>query len=434
MRLVIFISIFIVGLASASSLRAQQLNPDTLKLTLKDAEDQFIKNNLALIIQHYNIDNAQAQIITARLFQNPQLNYDMIAYNPTTKTFFSLRENSPDITRNGEYAVGISQLFLTAGKRNKNIQLAKVGVEQATYQFFDLLRTLRFTLRSDFFTIYFQQQQEKVYNQEIASLQKILAAFKEQYGKGYIAEQEVLRIQSQLYSLQVEYSSLLLSINGTMAEFKMLIKAPATSKFTLVYNYDLDSKEVLTAVPYARLLDSAYANRTDLKIAKANMAYNDVNLKVQKALAWPDITANAGFDKYGSYQPDFNSVGIAFNLPFFNRNQGAIKQARIAIDQGKQQYQQQQDQVENDIALNYENALTLERLCNNLDPKFKQDYTHLIQEVVKNYTLRNIGLLDFLNYYDDYKNNTLLLNNALLNRVTSLEQLNYVTGTPFFNK
>ena len=121
-------------------------------------------------------------------------------------------------------------------------------------------------------------------------------------------------------------------------------------------------------------------------------------------------------------------------MPIFNRNQGGIKQAKIAIEQGKVQYERQQNQVENDVAVNYENAIKLELLCNGFDPQFKQDYTHLIEEVLKNYTVRNIGLLDFLNYYDDYKNNTLLLNNARLNRVTSLEQLNYVTGTPFFNK
>ena len=37
-------------------------------------------------------------------------------------------------------------------------------------------------------------------------------------------------------------------------------------------------------------------------------------------------------------------------------------------------------------------------------------------------------------FYDAYKTNTLQLNTLQLNRVTSLEQLNYVTGTPFFNQ
>ncbi|MFN8407060.1 MAG: TolC family protein [Sphingobacteriaceae bacterium] len=412
---------------------AQQLARDTLSLTLKDAEALFLKNNMTLIAQHYNIDIAQAQVITARLFQNPQFDYANIFYNPVSKKYLDLSQKNEDNTFNGEYSAGISQLFLTAGKRNKNIRLAKIGVEQATYQFFDLLRTLRFTLRSDFFSIHFQQESEKVYNQEITSLKKILTAFKEQYGKGYISEKEVLRIQSQLYSLQTEYNSLLLNIESTQAEFKLLIKANPNVEIKTSYNYNLDEKEALAAVSYKTLLDSANTNRTDLKIAQANMKFNDMNLKVQKALAWPDITLSASFDKYGSYVTNYNSIGIAFPLPVFNRNQGGIRQAKIAIDQGKVQYQQQQQQVESDVATSYTSAVRLEQLCNNFDSKFRQDYTKLIQEVVKNYLARNIGLLDFLNFYDDYKNNTLLFNGALSDRVTALETLNFVTGTPFFN-
>ena len=96
--------------------------------------------------------------------------------------------------------------------------------------------------------------------------------------------------------------------------------------------------------------------------------------------------------------------------------------------------QSQQDHVESDVATNYKNALRLENLYNSFDPAFKNDFNHLIQEVFKNYEKRNISLLEFLDFYDSYKTNTLQLNTLQLNRVTSMEQLNYVTGTPFFNQ
>jgi len=86
------------------------------------------------------------------------------------------------------------------------------------------------------------------------------------------------------------------------------------------------------------------------------------------------------------------------------------------------------------VASNYKIALRQEQVYNSFDPKFKHDFTHLVEEVYKNYEKRNISLLEFLDYYDTYKTNTLLTNSLLLNRVTSLEQLNYVTGTPFFNQ
>jgi len=423
MRLKLFRAFLLIQfLVPAMSMQLHAQNTaDTLKLTLKQAEDQFLKNNLSLIIQRYNIDNASAGVITARLFQNPDFSFANGIHASGVPNAFS------------EQSVGVSQLFFTAGKRNKNIQLAKISVEQAKYQFFDLLRTLKFTLHSDFYNIYYQEQSAKVYDEEISSLAKTLTVFKTQYQKGNIAEKEVLRIQSQLYSLQTEYNSLLTSIDTTQSELKLLIKASPGSYIDPQVSFD-DSKQMVSAVPYQQLLDSAYANRYDLKYTKAAVDYNTLNLKLQKATAIPDVSLSLNYDKLGSYGNNFMSAGIAFSLPFFNRNQGNIQQARIAIDQSKVQFQSQQDLVQSDVATNYKNALRVEKLYGSFDPKFKDDFTHLIKEVNINYEKRNLSMLEFLDFYDSYKTNTIQLNNLQLNRVLALEQLNYATGTPFFNQ
>jgi len=85
------------------------------------------------------------------------------------------------------------------------------------------------------------------------------------------------------------------------------------------------------------------------------------------------------------------------------------------------------------VYVNYKNALRIEQLYNSFDPAFKDDFEKLIQQVFVNYEKRNIGMLEFIDFYDSYKTNVLQLNNLELSRVLSLEQLNYVTGTSFFN-
>jgi cobalt-zinc-cadmium efflux system outer membrane protein len=400
-----------------------QSSTDTLRLTAKQAEDRFLQNNLQLIIQRYNIDNASAQIITARLFQNPDFTFNNGIYANDISEGPAYKEQS----------FSVSQLFYTAGKRNKNIQLAKLGAEQAKDQYFDMLRTLKFTLHSDFYSIYYQQQSAKVYDEEISALSKTLTAYKEEYAKGYIAQKELLRIQAQLYSLQAEYQGLLTGIDTVESEMKILVKAPVQTVIVPVVDDSLTSKLTVTIVPYQKMLDSAYANRYDLRYARTTIAYNDMNLKLQKATAIPDVSFSINYDKLGAYGNNFLGTGIEFNLPFFNRNQGNIKQARIAVDQSKVQFQSQQYQVESDVATSYTNALRTERLYQGFDPAFKADFNHLIKEVLINYQKRNMGLLEFLDYYDAYKTNVLQLNTILLNKITALEQLNYVTGTSFFN-
>jgi outer membrane protein, heavy metal efflux system len=420
--------LFIVLILFSCRLLGQSPAVDTAKLTVKQAEDLFLKNNVQLIAQHYNIGIAEAQVITAKLFPNPDFSIATALYNTDTRKFFDYSAGQ------SEFSGGFSQLFATAGKRNKNIQLAKIGVEQAKYQFFDLLRTLKSSLRSDFFTIYFQQESAKVYDTEINTLQKILKAYKEQNVIGNISEKDVLSIQSQLYSLQAELAGLAAGIDASISQLQLLIRAKPGTYIEAEYNYELDGKDILATVPYQKLLDSAYNNRYDLRLAKSAVAYNDLNLKYQKALAVPDFSLSLGYDRRGGTVPNFTDLGIEFNLPVFNRNQGGIKQAQLTIDQGKVQLQGQLEQVENDIAVSYQTVSRYEKLSNSFDPEFRGDFTHLIQEVVKNYEVRNIGLIEFLFLYDSYKVSAIQLNNIQLSRVAALEQLNYVTGTSFFNQ
>ena len=416
------LKIITIGIVCSLSVLNSYAQTDSIKLTIKQAQERFLKENLQLIRQHYTIDNANAAIIIAKVFPNPDLGFS----NGIRAT------EVPDAFR--ERSFNISQLLVTAGKRNKGILLAKIGVEQAQYQFFDLLRTLKFSLRSDFFNVYYLRQSAKVYDQEINSLSKTLIAFKNQYAKGNIAEKELLRIQSQLYSLQAEYATLNTSIDNSESDLKMLLHIPANRVVVVQVLDELTGEAVMLNVTYQQLLDSAEVNRYDLKNSKTTVDYNKMNLQLQQATAVPDLSFSVNYDKLGSYGRNLISAGVNLSLPFFNRNQGAIKQAKIAIDQSQVQLQSQQEQVESDVTVNFKIALRLEKMSNSFDPKFKDDFTHLIQEVYKNYQQRNISMLDFLDFYDSYKTNTLQLNALQLNRILSLEQLNYVTGTPFFNQ
>ena len=401
---------------------------DSLNITIKQAEDLFLKNNLSLIAGQYNIDDARAQVITARLFDNPEVSYENILYNSTNKRILDVSKQT------GQRAAGISQLFQTAGKRNKNIKLAKMGVQQAEFQLFDLLRTLKYTLRTDFYKIYYQEQSAKVYAREISSLSKTLVGFKQQYAKENIALKEVLRIQSQLYTLQSELNELKDDIDDVQSEFKLLTRTNANVHIVPQLEFNLDGKDILQQVTYKKLLDSAYTNRYDLKLSHSVIESSNLNLRLQKSMAIPDVTMSVTYDRFAGYTPNYTGLGISIPLPLFNRNQGNIRQAKVAIDISKNALVQQEDQLQSDLDNSYQAADRLERLYNSFDPKFKADFTHLIEEVYKSYEKHNISLLEFLDFYDSYKTNAIQLNNLQLNRISSLEQLNFVTGTPFFNQ
>ena len=180
-------------------------------------------------------------------------------------------------------------------------------------------------------------------------------------------------------------------------------------------------------------MDSAYKNRYDLKIAETNIEFNRLNIQLQKSLAVPDITLGLSYDRLGSYIKNFNSIGFSIPLPVFNRNQGSIKQAGAMLESAKLQLAGKKDQLESEVANRYQGAIRAEKLLDSFDPKFESDFDFLIGEVLKNYERRNLTLIEFIDFYEAYKQNVLQLNNLKYNWKSQLEQLNCTTGTHLFN-
>lgn len=397
-----------------------------IQLSLPDAEKYFVQNNYQLIAQQYQTDQARADVITARLFDNPEISYENLLYNHETKKFLGTSMAT------GQYQASLSQMIKLARKRNKNIQLATSGVKLAEYQYFDLMRTLRFNLNATFYKTYYNQQSAKVYEQQINALKLLLNANEQQLKLGNVAVKDIIRIKSLLYTLQGEYSSLMNEIEDSQTEIKLMTNLPADADLVLMVKPEEEQNYQPDKQVYTNLLDSARNNRADMQLAKTGIEYATNNLKLQQANAVPDVELSLVYDLKGSYPENYTGIGIKFPLPLFNRNQGEIKKARIALDAGKIQLQQQGATLENEVYNSYTSALRIEHLYQGFDKSFNADFDKLIAEVIKNFKNRNIGMIEFLDFYDSYKASTLQMNNLKYERMNAKEELNFVTGSNIF--
>jgi len=418
--------VLILGSFFISLFLEAQPRQDSVRLTLPEAEKMFLDSNFQLLAAKYNIDASKAQIIQARLWPNPNFSIGHTLYSGTLKQFFPLGTND-------ETTAGLSQLILLAGKRNKQVKLAQANAQLTEYQFFDLMRTLKYTLRTDFFHIYYLQQSAMVYDEEIRALQQIVNAFNEQAGKGYIAEKEVIRIRAQLYSFQSEYSDLIAQINDVQSELRLVLQVKPTVFINPATDSVVLDKLDPTQYPLTMLMDSAYHNRTDLQIARTTTNISRLNYDYQKALAVPDLTLGVGYDEAGSFLNNYVGIGASIDLPFFNRNQGNIKSAKAQIASSLASLKGAQATVEENVSTSLQKAFAQDKLYRTIDPKFQENFQRMLHEVVTNYEKRNISILDFLDFYDSFKQNTLQLNSIQFNRVSAFEDINFYTGTNFFN-
>jgi outer membrane protein, heavy metal efflux system len=65
-----------------SSLQAQQT------FTIEECENQFLKNNLLLVAEQFNVDASNAAIIQAKVWDNPYVSGEINIYNPNKPTIF----------------------------------------------------------------------------------------------------------------------------------------------------------------------------------------------------------------------------------------------------------------------------------------------------------------------------------------------------------
>lgn len=412
-RRLIFL-LFITGKAGAQS-------PDSVQTTLQQAEKVFLQNNLLLLAQQYNVDISKAYVQQAKYWDNPVLNTDQNIYDGK---FF---RHNKDF---GQVYVQLQQVIKTAGKRNKLIQLANDDVLNAGQQFNDLMRNLRFILRNDFNTLNQQFQTLRIYNTEIASLQKLDAGMDAQLQAGNISQKDNIRIKALLFSLRSDAADLQRQITDTEKEFGTLLQVKGDTVFVPQSN---EITAVTIPLGLAALLDTAKNNRPDVQLAQTNLLSQQHNLNYQKALAVPDVTVGVEYDQRSSYINNFWGLGISLPIPLLNKNKGNIKAAQFSIKQAGVQIQQIQNTVQQDVIAAYNKLLTVQKLQQSIPPDFMTRYNQLMKNMVQSYQERQIGLLEFIDFFDAYKEAATKQLQQQTNLRNAAEELNYSTGTTIIN-
>jgi len=402
-------------------------NTDTLKITMQQAEQTFLKQNLSLLAQQYNVDVAKAQVIQARLFPNPNLSLTGNIYNPAQGKLADVSSGT------GEYIINAQQLIRLAGKRNKEIALAETNVTLAENRLYDLLRTLRYSLRSTFYNAWFTQNSIRAFDTQIEQLERLSNAYNDLQAKGIVTLKDAVRIRSLLYSLKAEQTGLQNQLNDMQGDLQLLLQ---NNKVFIVPVADSNTAFTFAAnqLSLQALTDSAYANRYDLKLASNTIEYNQRNYQLQQAYAKPDLTVGAQYDRRGSFVDNASFFTLAMDLPFRNRNQGNIKAAKISIDQSKAELNLQQQLVENQVQKAYIKALNTERMLQYIDNNFRSQFERLLQGITENFKKKNISLIEFTDFYESYKNNILQFNQLQNDRMQALEALQFAVGKNILNQ
>jgi cobalt-zinc-cadmium efflux system outer membrane protein len=407
--------------ATSANVAMAQTSADTLTMTIPQAENTFLQKNLQLLAAQYNINAYQALIEQAKLWDNPILNTDQNIYDSEGGFF----KHSDGL---GTFYVQVQQLIKTAGKRSKLAQLATDNTVLAKAQFNDIMRTLRYTLITDLLKVNTLIKQIRVYDAEVESVGNLVHGMDAELNAGNISLKDFTRLKALLFGLQSEVSDVQSQLLPVQQEIKLLLQSGDSAFIKPDLSYRFNDLTTVNLPNQQSLIDTAKADRPDAAINQTLLDYNSHNLAYQKALAKPDVQLGLSYDQRSSYAPNYVGLQVGLPLPILNRNQGNIKSAQIQIQQQQAVLTQTSDRIANEVVAAVKKVKFYQQLNNKQQLDFSNQYDFLFGNMVKSFKDRQVNLLEFIDFIDDYKDTKLKLLDQHNNLVNAFAELNFTVN------
>jgi len=393
------------------------------RLRKAEIEQVFLAHNLTLMAQRFHMQQAEAAVLQAKLWPNPTISISEVNLwkNPSSESFPALIGNY------GKYqqvAVELEQTIEMAGKRKKRVQLQLLEKENAQLQFEELLRNLKYDLRSQCLELQILQEKEKLYNSQVDIFQTLAKSYQNQWKEGNVSEMDYLRIQSES-----------IAFGNKLNE----IQQEKITKMNEVARYLGDKGTALTisdTIGIPHFLQGkkqewkmmALDNRSDYKIIHNELKKSDAQLKIEKAERIPDLQVSMNYDRGGNIMRDFIGLGVAMDLPLFNRNQGNIKIAKLELEKNKVEIEQFRIDIEREIDFLSERLSNLETSLKTTDMGFDGKLDVALERYVRNFQQRRLTIVEFIDFINNYMENKESILERRAKYLQYKEELMYLIG------
>ena len=305
-------------------------------ITLDEAVEIFMRQNLQLVAARYDIETADAEKLTARLRPNPQLTFGLSDLPVNLKG---------PLIKEQTYDYGISRPIELGGKRSKRIETANANSDVARGQFEMVVWQLTNDLKRKFYTVVLNQSLLNLARENETTFAEIVKHTSELVNAGEISGLDLDRVEVEKLKFDTDLAN-------AERDYEVALR---DLRFALGGDYRAMNIDVNGSIDYEphqfthdELLDLALAARPDLKAAKLSERAADANIRLQNALRIPDLTLGGGIEQVPSGTSSY-TFGVGIEIPVSNRNQG--ERAKALIEKKKAQTQEQflTNQVMSDV-------------------------------------------------------------------------------------
>lgn len=387
-----------------------------LNLGLNDAKSRLLRDNLSLLAEKYNIANAEAEAIQARVWNNPNFvwNSDM----------YSLEKNQY-LNYKNQVLIQLELMVPFNGRFHKASSAADQNVAVQQELFENTLRELVYEFSLTYHQLAIGQQRGILYQELEALYDQLIEAARMQFEVGAIAGSELQRLRSEQLAIHAEQLDNALEISQVESKLKTLLYL----KHDLKIQTELQSIGTGSLAPFGQLIAEMPGSRSDYQAALAALGYHKKNISLQKALAMGDVKLGyQPHDRGSNYVRPYQGIVVEIPLPTFNRNQGPIMIAQNELKRAQIEVLQMENEMKNELSSVYQQCLMVDQTLVDYSTERIQELKQMSANATANFSNRNLSLLEYIDLQRIYKQT---LDNYLSVKKQQLDAyatLNYVTG------
>lgn len=408
------------------------------KMTIDEVDSLAALHNLQLKTLQLEVDAAEGQLAQARKYENPEVQLMHNIQNPLNRRWF-------DVGYDGQTDVQISQPIAIGGQYKNKVKQARASLNATRAGYQAEKMNVRWEARTAFIDLYNAQQKLKVYDKEIASVEKIRKAFDEQAAKGNVSKMETFRIAAMLNQLRGEKMELMMQENNIQKDLRLLLNLKEETEMKAGMEAEMEAEmdenaaicgvaELLAKMQAKKLpaqsseLSSLLQNHPEMIQAKYQEESAQHAIRVEKSEALPRISLNGEWDKNGSIGHNFFAVGATVSLPLWNRNQGNIRSAKAQYAQAAIERQQRENELQASFRLHYQTTLQNLNLVEEQKKQLSADIGQLLSAAEEQFLKRNISVIEFVDLYSSYRDTQFMLQDAKAQLLKSCEELKKYAG------
>lgn len=294
---------------------------DSHGLTLEEAIQEALANNLELRAKRQELEMAKAQFLKA-VWPNPELEGGV--------TTGALTGNAGE----GDLEVGFSQAIPWSGRLRYQKQAATRLIERTGWDIHDRERLLTLDVTQAFTRVVALQEQLKVLELLIQINRQLVETAEARFGKGEVSQVEVQVGKVEFQQGLVEQKRLQAELKTATSALNLLLGRPRRSTVPVIageLTYQPASLDV------QRLTHWALVSRPDVMMLDADIRQADALIKLAKASRFEDLKTSTFFQRSqgrlevneDEIKDNKNLLGfkVSIPLPIFDRKKGDIKEA-----------------------------------------------------------------------------------------------------------